>query len=549
MRRPRFAAVIAAAALACLPAAVSFLASSCSFPSQPVQSPKTSLAQTTLPVNSRSPVPAITAIAQAIPTAKPSPNPLRLPTATPEPTARPANAPLNAEDYYVIRKNGLAFVVDKNGKTVLKPGFFEVSVLVAGEKVFFFGVPSQVDAQNTKLLKTGYLYSADGKKVSSERFGYAYGIDDSLIAVSNLVSEGDPGGLYDAPASIGVINTSGKLIIPYRYYSVYALGDTIAALRHGMDGISFCLDFFDYDGSPKGSMPVDLGLNDYVEQTGNSLVVHGAKSGVLNNNLQWVIPADWDSISYDEHTGKFLLTKNDLIGFAEKSGKMIVPVEYRMDSIAGSWDERYYLLRRLDGLYLFDGNGKQVFYSNQYDKLDCSNGIIIGHSKDGCDIYDFTGRFLLSIQDNVNYYYPEQKLFSSEKGIYDAEGKRLPLPNAGYINCLTNDRFIVYMENGLSGLCNAKGEWILKPDYSNLTLFGDRTLVYSQPCNANPYTENTVVFGLADIDGHILTGPEFYEFDQYSGGLAIVRTKSLYGLMDKNLKWVWSTTIYDDLQD
>ena len=512
-----------------------------------------------------------------------------LPTATPAPTAKPSDAPLDAGDYYVVPQNGRDGVVDRNGKVVLEPDFVRVNVVSAYSygyesfigKALFFAVPAQTGPAKAKRRSSGFLYGSNGTMVTPERLSFAQAVSQDLIAivkappgdyVDNNIDEENA---YTPANTTGAMLYTGSLVIPYQYEEIYQFGKTAAALKAGAANTA-SVDFYDLNGKLLGSKPAYFDSENSiggVEPCGDLLIMENpdGKYGILDEELQWVSPPEWQQIQYDEVTGQFIVMKDNRIGVIDGKGHDVIPQAYlsQVDLFGNSRElqeyalDKSYVFYNADGVYLYDKNGAQILHSSSYNNIEYSNGVIIAQhavvseydlSASRSDMYDASGNLLISIADDIDTYYPEEGYFASGTKVYDSKGNALPLPKNDGVVCLTADRFAVSIspqsDNGygdICGLCDAQGRWIMKPDsFVSLKPIGGNALIYTVP---NDESESGVMYGLADLDGHILTGPVFFEFFTYPGDLIYASTATMSGLMDRSFSWVWKTTIYDDLTD
>lgn len=576
--------------------AATFLAS-CSSSSQPLGS-AVSAAPSPSPASSISSAPPPSQSPQPSPSATMPPVGLQhsLPPPLPTASAVSANAPLDADDYYVVSQNGRKCVVDRNGKMVLPPNFVQIDIVsetapdseseygdaVTG-KALFFAVPSQDGPAGARLKETGFLYGASGKMVTSVRLGVAQASGQDLIEICRekdcyLDDEDAVPEIVSNDNTLGAILYSGRLVIPYQYQHVFQFGKTGAALR--VDAKGSRLDFYDLNGKKFGSVPVFYDSSEcysgyysgMIRSCGNLIIVKqpGGKLGILDENLQWVAQPEWDDILYDDSTGQFVVMKGNKVGVMNPNGRFVIQPSYeRIEDSTDSTNyigdycmDQYYTLKNVNEICLLDSKGNMLFRSSQYNYLTYSNGVIIAqqaHLQDSemtsgkSDLYDLQGNFLISIADDIDVYYPQYGYFASETKVYDSNGGALLLPRGGSVTCITADRFIVYLNDQSDensderyGMCDARGKWIIQPDYLDLESLGGHALLYTVEDYDAEYGQ---AFGLADLDGHILTDPLFLEFENYQGALYNVTTATMSGLMDKNLKWVWNTTIYDGLWD
>jgi hypothetical protein len=447
----------------------------------------------------------------------------------------------------------------------------------------FLCTPVQVGAAGARRRTSGYLYSADGKMVTSARLSSASVVGPDLVEIQKAVytdyiggadeyDDEDDGDTPPTPAENnvnGAILYSGKLVIPYQYMEIYQFGKAAAAVKMLSDTRAD-VDFYDLKGKLLQTMPTLIETDEYgtvtsaVLSSGNCLILRGmdGKYGILNDQLQWITPEEWDNIEpgLDD---QFIVQKVDIAGVMDGKGSMVIPCAYQVVTDAERSSEKhidytldqYYTLRDGDGIHIFDSDGRERMRLQNCGYLQYSNGVMIAQRTYWQnDVYDMQGNLLISLPDNIDGYYPDAGYFEGYNNFYNTNGESIPLSN-GSAQCVTANRFIASRssdaDSNLCGLCDAQGNWIVQPTYRSLTYIGGNVLVYEVSMDDdyyNPDTEDNNMFGLMDLDGKVLTAPIFYEFDNYGENeLYHVDTATETGLMDSNLHWVWESSVYNDL--
>lgn len=324
----------------------------------------------------------------------------------------------------------------------------------------------------------------------------------------------------------GFINNAGKQVIPPRYD-----------------------DVGDFDG--KGMAVVSL----------------REKSGVIDSTGREVWHTKWNR-GYSGGTGLSfhddllpVSGEDGLIGFAGRSGLLMVPAIYTPVSLGGYYYfiDGQALVRRNDTTFVIDTRGKELFAVGPYE--DCFHrGAYIRVAEEGrVGIMDRRGRWVLSPEAGY------AGIDRADEGLYVAQ-RAAPdsSPRYRYIDSNGKDVFgSVFLEasgfeGGYASVVTHEGEttWI---DRSGRPVFGnkekaliapqndvacfrnDRVLAFkimpNKTCSCHKATE---YFGFLDRQGNWVIEPALEKADIFSCGLAsaAATAEGGYGYIDEQGKWV-----------
>lgn len=463
-----------------------------------------------------------------------------------------ASAPQAAEVskyYFSVSVNGKQGVVNERGQVVLPFEYADINIIYQDETpAAIFAVPAVVKMGKQESSYTGKLYGLDGITVFEDNCNFAYTISDGLIL------------FMDSNNKYGVITYDGKEVVPAQYDYIAMCGENnIAAVSGDIYSVlnrNVDVNIYDKNGSLKTS-----GKLNFVSAYSDIIVITddmGNKFGIANIQLQEIVAPVWDEISV-AGGGLCVVRSGEKYGLIDTLGNEVIPVKYNyidMRNYAGilydpdNTETIYFTAQGDDGVYIFDRNGKQLFYSKQFRYAYIENNIMIAQ-----DLSSKTHYINAKGEDIVppaEYMYTDKSGFifctSDQNCIcYTSQGEKLPLPEAQSISAVSTDRFIyVTKDNWLYGLCGSDGSIILPAQYSYLYPYGEKgefLLFYETDKSGRSSA------GLIDPnDGHIILRG-FDTLNSLRGGLFYAKKGPVSGLVDIYGSWIWRTSDYETLMD
>ncbi len=255
------------------------------------------------------------------------------------------------------------------------------------------------------------------------------------------------------------------------------------------------------------------------------------KSGVIDAKGYFIVKPKYDSINpFSE--GRATVIDRHGFKVIDESGREITGRTY---SYIGDYKEGRALIAGTDSV------GEDAYgYLNKYGKeviplsfevaSDFSAGKAVVQMKDGsyC-LIDLTGKVLKKYPYAFAAHYGEgllvfQKNKGGKFGYIDEQGNIVIEPKFSAAQEFINGLAIVNMaekhENSF-GIINLKGQFVLKPNYTNLLYLGENRFAIGKDLDpTSPCIRS--IYGLADSDGHILTGFIFHDVGMFHEGLALV---------------------------
>ena len=246
--------------------------------------------------------------------------------------------------------------------------------------------------------------------------------------------------------------------------------------------------------------------------------------GVINKKGDVIIPLKYDMVS--EHArGIYALTEKWKTGFANRSGKIIVPRQYMGLSDAGCTASNP-LRHFSDGMiWMEDSNYKFTLFDTSGNQLTSAEFTSRAAKRD---------KYELNSSDNYEYVYPTD--FRKGKSLVFLHGKfKLINHKAETIREFDFDT-IEQFENGLAKIKKGNLYGFLDSDYN---------YVITPKYNEAEVCANGLIrigidglFGFASKKGEIILKPVFKNLDSFKEGLAIIYNGKQYGYIDSNYKLV-----------
>ena len=268
-----------------------------------------------------------------------------------------------------------------------------------------------------------------------------------------------------ANEKVGVIDSTGKTIIPFEYSGINVKGGNYHVEKNSLHGV------FKPDGTallPVEYDSIDIKNNQYE-------VVKGGKKGILSSDGSTIISPEYDKISVLED-GKYEVSKDGKIGILASDGSPIISASY--NSIKKLDDGRFYV--SLNNKYgIVDETGKTIIepsyssitYENTNTYTVTSNGKYGIIKYDGTVVHDANMELIKTGSNDGKY------LMFKENGMYgfmDANTFAVVVPAEWKEATIMTDGY-AYIRNNLDnwGVIDSKGNVTVSPQWSYITYYED----------------------------------------------------------------------------
>lgn len=473
------------------------------------------------------------------------------------------------DSYWVpVLKNGKFGFMDSDGKEKIKPQFEEIDndYLCGNIREDFLVTSHGVVSRSNKLLIEGEVESVDDlgygilmvdlkdcrRLIHKSGFVLVQDcVDDARIIADHFVA-------IKNDKKWTLHSFSGRKLIPEKFDDIRSEEDIIVFNRSGkwmLNTISQIVAAADNNPLP------DQMVFDEVRKLSSDkvLVKNGALEGVVNSDLEFIIPLDRQTLTLTSFGfTKRVLNKVTTVGLSRA-----------IDSEEFSEIKPY-----LNWLGLYQSNRAKLYYQpsariieDNLDSLWFTNRLAMAASGDSIKVIFGSGRKMIfpksskvtfvKSPDSVRYFYLEEKnkkqlyevdsgikrfslefdyiedlgngLFlignKNKKGIVGLNGKSiLPLEYDAIVR--TSDNVISLLRDKKFGLYNIKRQKLYKAEYDrNITFFNESTLIV--------YKDG--FYGFINMDSSPISPFEFDEVRPWSDSLAFVR---------KNFRWM-IYSVYD----
>jgi hypothetical protein len=394
-------------------------------------------------------------------------------------------------------------------------------------------------AQHSILREYGVIDSR-GKMIVPTEYSKLTPAHEGLIATQKK------GGQY----LTGYISERGSVIIPIEHIQITPINQFLAV--SSKDGLTAIfndkgkrLTHFDYNRIEV------LGTNYFKVSRYNHF-------GLLNNNLEAVVPMDysridiednhivastypqWDEYSSEGFTRSHFFNTIEVLSnghFVSKSHIDVGLLDRAANYLSFSDDQELikagrhgYVTRNKNDnrLNVYDVNGKSLF-RDSFEEVQLYDEVFFGKisQADGHNwsVFDYRGKKInlfnyQSIVSLNNGYFQAQR--NDKIGLLGSNGKETTPFLYDYLSDFTSDRAIAYY-NGNYGMINSKGLWIMTPYYDSLR-FIDQQYVY--------YKQGTE-WGLADWYGKPIYRDQS-DFNYSSGAIIKMSPNGTYRLYQFN---------------
>lgn len=334
-------------------------------------------------------------------------------------------------------------VVDKTGKTLIKPEYSTIYIPNQAKDVFFcfteeeykilnskgkdvfsgysFVYPIVISDTSMEMEKNVLYYEEDGKYglIDFEGKKLTNAIYDEVSSLKNkpgciLVKKE---GLY------GVLDSLGNTIIDVKYNSVKS--DEFCSEKDGYLKTGYIVSertdtgiiygYIDYNGKmlvePEYES-ISRALEYENEDDIYLIFMENGKKGVIQNK-KIIIKPRFQAINYYNVSDVFIVNKNGKYGFYDSEGDEILSTEYTSYSIAGN----YISVKKDNNMMLYDLHGNLV-NTNTYSSISEAGESAFFIAKDDKGFYSIISKDI-QIQNsytNITYAFDNFFVFTTEEG-------------------------------------------------------------------------------------------------------------------------------------
>jgi hypothetical protein len=318
----------------------------------------------------------------------------------------------------------------------------------------------------------------------------------------------------------GYINEEGTELIAPQFddATLFSEGLAVVAMK----------DKFGYIGkSGKIILPFSYSEADPFHN-GFALVLVDSLYGVINRKGEFVIKPQYEDIS-DFVEDVCIVVKNGKSGYFSKSGKQLTEVQFE---IANDFQDGYAIVAINEKFGLINSLGKFVIEPLYDELISISKDRMKASNNEKWGVIDLRGNTIAAfIYDDIGEYSNGLALaalngkygYINEKGI-----EKIPLKYLYSESLLSTGKF----SNGYT-LLRLKNKNLLADTAGVITAFHGIEQYGIPGNNLIPVMKNKK-WGFADMTGKIKIQPKFDQVESFINGLAVVKIKGLFGVIDTN---------------
>lgn len=400
----------------------------------------------------------------------------------------------DAYGYAIVENDGKCGFINRNNDTIIPLIYEEIGSY-------------NHDLARAKLNGKHGFINRKGETIIDFQFDDAHGFIDCGLAQIKI------GNKY------GFVDTKGFQVIPAKYSKVdyhpqemdfvFALHDNKWAF-FSTKGEQ--LSDFVYDDIYGTSEHIDIFTEKYMFNE-LILVKKNGKYGYLNRNLKVVIDFGYFSKAEQitEH-GFAIVKKGSFYGVIDKTGKLIIPLEYS-------------LIKHPSRPY-------QGYYNEFYIKKNGKVGLLNENAEFITEIiYDWFERDYCKINDTIRTVFHTKK--GNKFGIIDSKGNIIVPIEYDEISLFEGNKLTIAKKTEKYGLINGNGTIIKPVEYKSIYTYKDLDYYIIQ-------TEN--YYGMLDKQSLDTIFPlEFQDIEQcfYDENRFIVKKNGFYGIITREMKEIY----------
>lgn len=360
------------------------------------------------------------------------------------------------------------------------------------------------------------VLDSNGKMIIPFEYGKNWYYNDGYFAVTKNKKR-------------GIIDFDGNVIIPFEYEQTIPFSEDLAAVKK--DGK------FGYVNK-SGQVVIPFQFDNAQSFKNGRAVVMNFKGrditkALINKKGELIIPFDYTYVTPTED-GLYNVSVNNSFGLFDRDGKEIAPVIY---SAIFNLEEGIRKVQKKGKTGYLDKNGQEIIPCVYGRGTNFKNGIAVVYKNRKYHLIDTQGNIILT-SDYEFINEPQDGMLAfgmdGKQGYIGLDGKvKIPATykRVGYFHkglaTVTNDK-------NLKGIIDKKGNTIVPFEYESIGGFS----------NGYAYVSKNNKSGFIDRNGKLVVPMIYDQCRTFDNGFSIIRNGYAYGIMDSTLK-VIAPPIYD----
>lgn len=326
----------------------------------------------------------------------------------------------------------------------------------------------------------------------------------------------------------GIVDTSGKIIVPLIYNNIYPFNEGFAVVQLG--------DYYGFIDNV-GNLKTPIQYNSVGNfHNGLAAVSQDGKYGFIDTSGKVVIPIRYNSVS--PFVGEYAIVSSSSSSFfVDKKGNEKNNLDY---SIQGENRKGYYIVNQQKKFGLIDSTLKNTIPIDFDNITALTNDIYLAKKSNKLFIYHKSGKLLFkkpitkAIAKDFSYV---AFFYKNKVGLIDSTGKLIFKPKLQGIEVVNRNLFVI-KDGAIVFLTNRKNKKITTLNYSEIGSFYNNLAIVKRD---NKY-------GFIDTLGVEVIKAEWNSVFPFKNGFARVKKQNKMSFVDLNGK-VISKNVYQDADD
>lgn len=347
----------------------------------------------------------------------------------------------------------------------------------------------------------------------------------------------------------GFIDKSGKEVVPCKYSRVEDFKYDVAVVYGDIDDRVGARKMGLVNTKGQEIIPCDNIIGGVPSEKGEYVVKRNSKYGVIDKNLNIIIPFEYDGIG-EFSEGLASVIKNGKKGFIDKANRLIIPCEYDEPDpewgVSDDFSEGLVNVSK-DGKWGYINKSNKVVIPFIYDIAESFHGgLALVNLGEYC--IDVTGKIVQRSNSDLLEHLTngifrkglDEFVLFNKCGIIGKYDRSWNNAGVEYYDGEKFDGYLFVGRNNKSGVIDYNGKEIIPIIYDFINH-------YNYPDHQFIIAKSGSLKTLFDTSGNMVVSSD-YEIKSSAESIVKVRKDGLYGYIDKSGKIV-SPCIYDEAED
>lgn len=281
----------------------------------------------------------------------------------------------------------------------------------------------------------------------------------------------------------GITDISGNEIVPFQYYNISMLEDTVVVMGDNGYGL------IDYNNNQLIPCEYER-LYAFDEDEQLFFANKGGKTGVIDRSNNIIIPLEYNHLyEMNEYENLFDAVKENKTGAIDSENNVIIPFEYSMVSPVHrtAQDEKLMIVAKDNKCGVINYNNETVIdFDYGYLSscmIDSSVSVLCANKGDKYGVIDYSGNTLIPFEYDSFYFGFDCDYLILEKDnelymVSSDNFKLIPLGADDFysVGKYNEQGYFCIINNGKYGIANEKGTVTIQPQYDSINIVDNTDL-------------------------------------------------------------------------